>query len=248
MTAPAPPLRMLSAGLTDKGRVRGHNEDSFLDAPQQNLWVVADGMGGHTAGDVASKMIVERLAKVTPAADPATFLDAVEHELHAVNEALRQHAKERNVQLIGATVVALLGARDYFMCGWAGDSRAYRFKGGELQQISRDHSTAQEMMDTGQYTAQQLQQTKPSGNTITRAVGGEAKLFLDWALAGYEPGTQFLLCSDGLTKEVSDRRIAEEMARNLAPQQTAENLVKLALDAGGRDNVTAVVIRAEAAA
>ena len=246
--APASTLRMTSAGLTDKGRVRGHNEDSFLDAPQQNLWVVADGMGGHTAGDVASKMIVERLGKVQALADPAAFLEKVEQELHAVNEDLRKHARERNVQLIGATVVALLGTKDYFMCGWAGDSRAYRYQAGELQQISRDHSTAQEMMDTGQFTAQQLQQTKPSGNTITRAVGGEPKLYLDWVLSSYAPGTQFLLCSDGLTKEVSDERIAEELGKNLAPKQTVENLVRLALEAGGRDNVTAVIVRAEGAA
>ena len=239
---------MISAGVTDKGRVRGHNEDAFLDTPQNSLWVVADGMGGHTAGDVASKMIVDRLGKVQQKPDPAAFMDVVEDELYAVNEALRQHAKERNVQLIGATVVALLATKDYFMCGWAGDSRAYRYKDGQFQQISRDHSTAQEMMDTGQFTADQLKQTKPQGNTITRAVGGEVKLYLDWALAGYEPGTQFLLCSDGLTKEVSDRRIAEELAKNLPPQQAAENLVKLALDAGGRDNVTALVVRAEAAA
>ena len=239
---------MTSAGLTDKGRVRGHNEDSFLDAPLQNLWVVADGMGGHTAGDVASKMIVERLGQVQALADPAAFLEKVEQELHAVNEDLRKHARERNVQLIGATVVALLGAKNYFMCGWAGDSRAYRYQAGALQQISRDHSTAQEMLDTGQFTAQQLQQTKPSGNTITRAVGGEPRLYLDWVLAGYEPGTQFLLCSDGLTKEITDERIAEEFARNLAPKETVENLVRLALEAGGRDNVTAVIVRADGAA
>jgi protein phosphatase len=239
---------MSSAGLTDKGRVRGHNEDSFLDAPQQSLWVVADGMGGHTAGDLASQMIVERLAKVRPGADPGAFLDAVELELYAVNEDLRKHAKQRNVSLIGATVVTLLAAKDYFMCGWAGDSRAYRYQGGELQQISRDHSTAQEMLDTGQFTQAQLNATRPAGNTITRAVGGEAKLFLDWSLAGYGPGTQFLLCSDGLTKEISDRRIAEELARNLPAQETVQNLVKLALDAGGRDNVTAVLIKAEGAA
>jgi protein phosphatase len=246
VTAPAPPtIRMISGGVTDKGRVRGHNEDSFLDAPQSSLWVVADGMGGHTAGDVASKMIVERLGKLQPKPDPAAFLDLVEDELYTVNEDLRKHAKERNVQLIGATVVALLGAKEYFMCGWAGDSRAYRYQGGELTQISRDHSTAQEMMDTGQFTADQLKQTKPQGNTITRAVGGEAKLYLDWVLSGYEPGTQFLLCSDGLTKEISDRRIAEELAKNLPPPQAAANLVKLALEAGGRDNVTALVVRAE---
>lgn len=235
---------MSSAGFTDKGRVRGHNEDAFLDAPQHSLWVVADGMGGHTAGDVASKMIIERLGQVKPVSDPAAFLDEVEQQLYVVNEDLRKHAKERNVSLIGATVVALLATRDYFMCGWAGDSRAYRYQGGQLEQISRDHSTAQEMMDTGQFTADQLKQTKPQGNTITRAVGGEAKLYLDWVLAAYEPGAQFLLCSDGLTKEISDRRIAEELGKNLTPQQTVENLVNAALAAGGRDNVTAVVVKA----
>ena len=236
---------MISGGLTDKGRVRGHNEDSFLDQPQQSLWVVADGMGGHTAGDLASKMIVDRLAKVTFKPDAASFIDHVETELYAVNEDLRRHARERNVGLIGATVVALLGGKDFVMCGWAGDSRAYRFQNGQLQMISRDHSTAQEMMDTGQFTLDQLKQTKPSGNTITRAVGGEAHLFLDWSLSSYEPGTQFLLCSDGLTKEVSDTRIADEFKKGLSPAELAKTLVQAALDHGGRDNVTAIVVRAE---
>lgn len=239
---------MTSAGLTDKGRVRGHNEDSFLDAPAQSLWVVADGMGGHTAGDIASQMIVERLGKVTRPADAAAFMDLIEQELYAVNEDLRKHAAERKVSLIGATVVALLAANDFVMCGWAGDSRAYRFQEGQLEQISRDHSTQQEMLDTGQFTAQDLAHAKPNSNTITRAVGGEEKLYLDWVLAGYQPGTQFLLCSDGLTKEVSDARIAEAFRQNLPPNQLAETLIKMALDAGGRDNVTAVVVRVEGAA
>ena len=236
---------MTSAGVTDKGKVRGHNEDSFLDAPQNALWVVADGMGGHTAGDLASKMIVERLGKVAAPGEPSAFMDVVDTELAAVNEDLRKHAKERNVSLIGATVVALLGAKDYFMCGWAGDSRAYRFREGQLQQISRDHSTAQEMMDTGQFDANALQAAKPNANTITRAVGGEAKLFLDWVLAAYEPGTQFLLCSDGLTKEMSDAQIAEQFKKGMPPDVLANSLVKAALDAGGRDNVTAVIVRVE---
>jgi protein phosphatase len=235
---------MVSAGVTHQGRVRGHNEDAFLDAPDRRLWLVADGMGGHSAGDVASRMIVEHLTKVTPPADAAAFVDLVEQELMNVNGELRRHAQERKVSLIGATVVALLGTRDFMMCGWAGDSRAYRFNKGQLERLSRDHSTAQEMMDTGQFTLEQLQ-AKPN-NTITRAVGGEVKLFLEWSVAGYEPGTQFLLCSDGLTKEVPDPRIEEVFRKNLAPQETVGTLIQMALDAGGRDNVTAVVVRAEA--
>lgn len=238
-------MRLISAGLTDKGKVRSHNEDAFLDAPQHSLWVVADGMGGHTAGDVASRMIVERLTPVTPGADAASFLEKVEQELWTVNEDLRKHAKDRNVQLIGATVVALLAGKDYVMCGWAGDSRAYRFREGRLEQLSRDHSTAQEMLDTGQFTLEQLQKTGPSGNTITRAVGGEARLVLDWAVAAYDPGTQFLLCSDGLTKEVADPLIEAEFRKNLPPAELVKVLVNAALAAGGRDNVTALVVRAE---
>ncbi|MGH8221447.1 MAG: PP2C family protein-serine/threonine phosphatase [Woeseiaceae bacterium] len=235
---------MVSAGETNPGRVRTHNEDAFLDAPDRGLWVVADGMGGHSAGDVASAMIVERIGKVNADADMATFVDTVDRELAAVNDALRKHAQERNVALIGATVVAMLGGKDFTAIGWAGDSRAYRFRGGKLERLSRDHSTAQELMDTGQFTAQQLA-GKQQGNTITRAVGGEPKLYLDWLVAGYEPGTQFMLCSDGLTKEVPEPKIEEEFRKNLPPKELAASLVQAAITAGGRDNVTVVVVRAE---
>lgn len=242
MTSP----KLVSAGVTHAGRVRTHNEDAFLDAPARNLWVVADGMGGHSAGDFASRLIVERLALVPAAADPAAHLDAVDAQLSAVNEELRRHAAERKVSLIGATVVAMISAPDFMLCGWAGDSRIYRYRDGQLSQLTRDHSTHQEMMDTGVFSAEQLT-GKQTGNTITRAVGGEPRLFLDWVIAEHAPGTQFVLCSDGLTKEVAEARIAEELARGLPAQQTAENLVAAALAAGGRDNVTVVVVRAERA-
>jgi protein phosphatase len=235
---------MVSAGATNPGRVRTHNEDAFLDAPDPSLWIVADGMGGHSAGDVASAMIVERMGKVAAEADMATFVDKVDHALSAVNDDLRNHAKERNVSLIGATVVALLGGKDFSAIGWAGDSRAYRFRDGKLERLSRDHSTAQELMDTGQFTAAQLT-GKQQGNTITRAVGGEPRLYLDWIVASCEPGTQFLLCTDGLTKEVPEPKIEEEFKKNLPPKELADSLVQAAIAAGGRDNVTVVVVRAE---
>ena len=235
---------MVSAGVTNPGRVRTHNEDAFLDAPDRQLWVVADGMGGHSAGDVASAMIVERIGKLSPDADMADFVDKVDDALASVNEALRKHAQERNVALIGATVVAMLGGKDFATIGWAGDSRAYRFQGGKLERLSRDHSTAQELMDTGQFSAAQLA-GKQQGNTITRAVGGEPKLYLDWIVAGFEPGTQFLLCSDGLTKEVPEPKIEEEFKKGLPPKELAQTLVQAAVAACGRDNVTVVVVRAE---
>lgn len=238
-------IKMVSAGITNPGRVRSHNEDAFLDAPDHHLWVVADGMGGHSAGDVASAMIVDRLGKLKHnPTDMAGFVDVVDKELAAVNDDLRKHAAERNVSLIGATVVTLLGGNDFMVCGWAGDSRAYRFADGKLQRLSRDHSTAQEMMDTGQFTAAQLA-GKQQGNTITRAVGGEPQLYLDWLVASFEPGTQFLLCSDGLTKEIPEPKLEEEFKKGLPPKELAESLVQAALGAGGRDNVTVVIVRAE---
>lgn len=233
---------LISAGVTHPGKVRSHNEDAYLDNPGQNLWVVADGMGGHSAGDVASSWIVKRLGNVKSNPDAAAFCDSVESELSAVNNDLRKHAQERHVSLIGATVVTLLAAKEYVLCGWAGDSRAYRFQGGKLERISHDHSTAQEMMDTGQFSVAQLQ-GKQSGNTITRAVGGEPNLFVEWAIAGYEPGTQFLLCSDGLTKEVSDQQIEKEFQAGGDPKTLVDTLVNAALANGGRDNVTVVVIK-----
>jgi protein phosphatase len=235
---------MASAGVTNPGRVRTHNEDAFLDAPDRRLWVVADGMGGHSAGDVASAMIVERMGKVEPADDMADFVDKVDSALSAVNDDLRKHAQERNVALIGATVVAMLGGKDFTAITWAGDSRVYRFQGGKLERLSRDHSTAQELMDTGQFSAAQLA-GKQQGNTITRAVGGEPHLYLDWMVAGFATGTQFLLCSDGLTKEVPEPKIEEAFQKNLPPKELAVSLVEAALAAGGRDNVTVVVVRAE---
>jgi len=186
------------------------------------------------------------LTTIFIAADIASFVDTVDAELCTVNEDLRKHAQERNVALIGATVVAMVGGADFAAIGWAGDSRAYRFANDKLERLSRDHSTAQELMDTGQFTAQQLA-GKQQGNTITRAVGGEPKLFLDWVVAGFASGTQFLLCSDGLTKEVPEPKIEEECRKNLPPKELAETLVQAALAAGGRDNVTVVVVRAEGA-
>jgi protein phosphatase len=237
-------LTLVAAGLTDAGKVRDHNEDAFLVSDSRRLWVVADGMGGHAAGEVASGMIVERLGKLTPPELPADFLDAVDQELVAVNGELRRYAQERKASLVGSTVVALLACNDYMACGWAGDSRAYRFHEGRLAQISRDHSMLQELMDSGEFQVQPGE-SHPRSNAITRAVGGEEKLFMDWAVASFEPGTQFLLCSDGLTKELSDQRIEEEFRKQLPPNQIAENLVQAALAGGGRDNVTVVVVRAE---
>lgn len=232
---------MISAGQTDQGRVRSHNEDAFLNAPERGLWAVADGMGGHTAGDVASRMIVERLARVEPVASRPEFAGAVDAALADVNRDLLRIARERSVRTIGATVVVLLACHDAMVCGWAGDSRIYRWRAGELQRLTHDHSSAQELLDTGKFTAEQLR-AGPASNAVTRAVGGAAQLVLDWETAPKESGTRFLLCSDGLTRELADDQIAAELGKAAPPEQTVSNLIRAALDHGGRDNITAVVV------
>jgi protein phosphatase len=234
--------QFVSAGVTHPGQIRQNNEDTFLDAPAKRRWVVADGMGGHEAGEVASGLIVQQLERLPAVPQIAEHMEAVERTLYEVNAELRRQARERKVSLIGATVVSLMAGPDYMLCGWAGDSRAYRFHNGRLERLSEDHSSIQEMLNAQQFT---LEQIRNSANAITRAVGGDNKLFLDWAVAGYDAGTQFLLCSDGLTKELPDTRIEAEFRKQLPPERTAGNLVEAALSAGGRDNVTVLIVRAE---
>jgi protein phosphatase len=231
-----------SAGLTDQGRVRKHNEDAFLDASSRRLWVVADGMGGHSAGDLASQTIVDRLGRLSLPDSEAELVDALDIALGAVNSELRDIARQRKVRLIGATVVVLAAGPQFMVCGWAGDSRIYRYRAGQLEQVTQDHSSYQEMLDSGTFTLEELHQ-QPQSGAITRAVGGESQLVLDWKLLAFEPGAQYLLCSDGLTKEVPDDRIAAEFDKALEPQQTAANLLNAALENGGRDNVTVLVVR-----
>jgi serine/threonine protein phosphatase PrpC len=220
--------------------VRPYNEDAFLNAPEFGLWAVADGMGGHTAGDVASRMVVERLARVRPAATAAQSAATIDAALAEVNRDLIRIARERGVRLIGATVAVLAACADGMACGWAGDSRIYRWRGA-LQRMTRDHSSAQEMIDTGVFTVEQLQ-GKAVSNAVTRAVGGDAQLTLEWNIGPREAGARFLLCSDGLTKELTDPLIAAELARPAPPAQTVAKLIGAALEHGGRDNVTAVVV------
>ena len=237
--------RFISAGLSDKGHVRGYNEDAFLDAPSRSLWVVADGMGGHSAGDFASRMLVTRLGALQASDTVAGYVDAVEKEIWTVNDLLCQEAQQRKVSLIGATVVVVIGFKDFVVCGWAGDSRIYRYHDKKLERISRDHSTVQEMQDAGQLTEAQARD-HPHANAITRAVGVEQGVFMDWKIATYDVGTQFLLCSDGVTKELDDTTLENLLSQNLAPPLAADRVVRAALEQGGRDNTTAIVLRAEA--
>ncbi|HVJ51634.1 MAG TPA: protein phosphatase 2C domain-containing protein [Aliidongia sp.] len=231
-----------SAAATHVGKVRKHNEDSYLARPEIGLWVVADGMGGHQAGDLASQTIVQALGGIEAPSDGAQFIGEVRTRLAAVNDALLAEAAARgNGAVIGSTVVALLTFGSFFACVWAGDSRLYRLRDGVLLQMNRDHSQVQEMVDAG-LLAPELAESHPLGNVITRAVGVQDVLELDKVTDQLAPGDLFLLCSDGLSKtagEADIARILHETQFAAAP----ERLIEAALQAGGNDNVTVIAVR-----
>ncbi|RUL77699.1 PP2C family protein-serine/threonine phosphatase [Dyella choica] len=231
-------LRYESVGHTDTGKVRAHNEDAILVREDVGLWVVADGLGGHSAGDYASGMIVERLRELPRQGDVFDFVEAIEDSLAQVNADLRNVARERNVDVIGSTVVVLVHDKDFMLCGWVGDSRAYCFEDGHLKQITRDHVHGEKNDVT------QLGQPQPAGSgVLTRAIGAEEQLFVDWTVTGSRPGMSFLLCSDGVNKELSDHELDEEYRSNVDPQILLARLFELSLNRAGRDNISAVVVR-----
>ena len=230
-----------SASLTSQGNVRSHNEDSMLDLPAAGLWVVADGMGGHQAGDVASRMIVESLCAVVRRALPSELLDDVEDRLLDVNARLYRTSLEGDGGMSGSTVVALLAFGQHCLSVWAGDSRAYRLRAGELAQVTRDHSEAQALLDEGAATPQTAD-SLASNNVITRAVGGAQELYLDLELRELRDADRYLLCSDGLYKELSESEIAQHLAVG-DPQAACKALIKAALARTCSDNVTVVVVQ-----
>lgn len=236
------PFRWTSAAASHAGLVREINEDACLDQPERGLWAVADGMGGHTLGDFASRGVIETLSKLPPAGSLAELARNARERLQAVNRQLRMEAALRALPVIGSTVVVLF-AWDR-RCGylWAGDSRLYVYRHGQLTQLTRDHSQVEELKAQGRLSPEEAL-GHPLRNLITRAVGAAEILELDEALLEVEDGDMFLLCSDGLTNEVSAEEICAALV-NGSCRQAAEVLIELALKHGGRDNVSAVVLRA----
>lgn len=230
-----------SAGRTETGKVRRHNEDSILVRDDVGLWVVADGLGGHAAGDYASQMIVERLGRLPRSGSVFDFIEAIEDSLQQTNADLVSTALERGSDIIGSTVVVLVHDKDFMLCGWVGDSRAYCSEGGRLRQITRDHvhGTKDDVTQFGGSAAA----PQAGAGVLSRAVGAEERLFVDWVVAGNRPGTQFLLCSDGINKEMADDELDLECSRHPEPQALLTRLFDLSLQRAARDNISAVVVR-----
>ena len=234
--------RYISAGRTVTGKVRAHNEDAILVRDDVGLWVVADGLGGHSAGDYASTMIVERLGALPRNGSVFDFVESIEDTLVQINLDLLQTAATRGVDLIGSTVVILVHDRDFTLCGWVGDSRAYCFENDRLRQITRDHVHGGED-DITQFGSNATPPPAAGSGVLTRAVGAEEQLFVDWVVAGSRPGMAFVLCSDGINKEMSDAELDDECRRTQQPQNLVADLFEVALSRAARDNISAVVVR-----
>lgn len=236
--AAGPALRVACAELTDVGLVRSGNEDAYLARPDDGLWAVADGMGGHEDGEWASEAIVGALGEARLSGVSETDANVVAAAIHSANAAILTRAEAYRLRM-GSTVVCLLLGPESFRVFWVGDSRAYRLRDGQLQQLTRDHSQVQAKVDLGLMTPAEAR-AHPMSHILTRAVGTEAGLAIDEASGDAACGDIFLLCSDGLHGVVPDAQI--EPALGASPQEACEALVALALARGGPDNVTVAVI------
>ncbi|HET6610194.1 MAG TPA: protein phosphatase 2C domain-containing protein [Rhodopila sp.] len=228
--------RFVSWASTHVGTVRKHNEDSLVDRSDLGLWAVADGAGGHSRGDVASRMAAQALEGIPPNLSASDVLAEIRQRMQETNAALR--ASVAPPQISATTVVVLIARGDHYACLWAGDSRAYLLRNGTMAQVTRDHSLVQEMVEAGAIRAEDAE-SHPNANVITRAVGSGDELDLDKITDRLLPGDRFLLCSDGLCKTLPDSLTAELLASSEDP---SEKLIQATLEHRGRDNVTAVVI------
>lgn len=230
-----------SCGISVVGNRRKINEDAFLERPDIGLWMVADGMGGHRAGDIASRTLVEALEAVEASPELDKLAEEVGTRIEDVNGQLHRFADESmGGQVIGSTVVALMAKDRQCVAVWAGDSRLYRYRDGKLEQLTQDHSLMDELVKAGVMSAEQASR-EGNDNIITRAVGAESKLDLDSLQFEAAEGDVFLLCSDGLAKELGSGDIVARLSLENC-KTSAQALIDAALANGGRDNITVIVI------
>lgn len=231
-----------SVSRTHVGLIRKVNEDSVLVRDDSGLWAVADGMGGHEAGEVASGKVTEALGRLSASDGLDALVDEAILALKQVNHDLIELAGSNDVQRsIGTTVVGLAIANGEFRCFWAGDSRAYRIRDDHIVQLTRDHSMVQDLVDAGMLQPDEAAD-HPNSNIITRAVGVAPELRVDTVSGDARPGDQFLLASDGLTRVVDDQELVAQLT-TAAPGAAAERLIETVLSRGAPDNVSLVIAK-----
>jgi protein phosphatase len=233
-----------TGAATDVGKLRKLNEDSLIARPEIGLWAIADGMGGHAGGDIASRAVVAALGALAKPASAAALLADFERAVGETNLELRRLARQRGNAVIGSTLAAVLIFDEHFACVWCGDSRVYLLRDGALKQVSRDHSEVQDLIDRGVLDRDEAK-TWPRRNVVTRALGVVDEPELEISDGRALPGDRFLLCSDGLTGHVADDEIAGPLAAE-DPQKACDALIALTLQRGASDNVSVVIVICDA--
>lgn len=245
MTGSGPAFRFHVGALTDKGRVRSHNEDSVASMPEIGLWAVADGMGGHAAGDVASAMIVEELASLGVPVSAQDQRARVLERLERAHHRILAHADGNGLSAAGAAIAVLLIHQAELTCIWAGDSRVYLWRDNSLTQLTRDHSEVAQMVAAGLMTEAEAR-VAPRRNVITRAIGVGAQAQPEMVGGAVRAGDRLLLCSDGLTEHLDAADLARLLSWPAPAGDVAARLIAETLDRGASDNVSVIVVDCEA--
>jgi serine/threonine protein phosphatase PrpC len=241
---------MMSFQCTARTHVGGRrklNEDALLCAPERRIWAVADGMGGHDAGEVASDMVIAALAGLPADGTLSSRAQRAINALERVNAALIDLAQAAGEgRTIGSTVVGLIAEEFEYGCFWAGDSRALRLRQGQVSQITRDHSLVQDLVEAGMLEAERAED-HPNANMLTRAVGAAPALTVDCVTGPVMAGDIFILASDGLTRVVKTVEMASILS-SFALEDAGDRLLDLTLARGAPDNVSFILIRFDTAA
>lgn len=239
-------MHFTCAARTDVGSVRSGNEDNYLMLSERGIFIVADGMGGHAAGEVASEMavrITSHAIGLLRGLSDQEASDRVRAAIRAANDAIFERTRsEHDKRGMGttATVLALLKGR--YLVGQVGDSRAYLLRDGQLLQLTKDHSCVQELVDAGLLTPEQAR-VHPHSNVITRCVGASGDVVPDIYLGSLEQGDVILLASDGLTGVLEDEQLTRMLSSEGEPEQWVDRMITEANRRGGLDNITAIVVR-----
>lgn len=235
-----------AAAVTDRGRKRPSNEDAFGYSVEDGVYVVCDGMGGAAAGEIASSLAVDEVLRLFDSRSRTVpMMQVAEKALDAANHAIYSRA-QRNYKLsgMGTTLVGLVVEERHIWVVNIGDSRCYRLRNRHIEQLTLDHSLVEEQVRMGRMTPSEALRS-PLRNVITRALGTQCHVTPDIFEMEADSGDLFLLCSDGLTRELSDATIESLMMLDLSLDELCERLVKAANKAGGHDNITCIVVRAE---
>jgi len=247
---PASRTTINAFGITDPGRTRDHNEDTFSISDDLGLFIVSDGIGGHRGGEIASKIVVEALPYKIASALSESSRTEENQKIGILRNAIGDLSKQiylkgsevHELQGMGATVVACLISKDIATIAHLGDSRIYLLRKGAFEQLTEDHTISQLLLLSGQINKRQAKK-HPTRNVLTRYVGMESTLEPETALLELQDGDRLVLCSDGLTNEITNRQIGEMLCCEADIKKVCKKLVDAANAAGGKDNITAMVIQ-----